>query len=435
MLNNRIDEYIGRIGQFEIQNEGAFPGFLSFDDIGDVILNLQIPIENRRKMKKERENLIIGTIFSTPVTLFRSIIIESSTKGFPCKNVDLKMKPSAIVIGANYKGEVQIKSIDAMAPHMNDCFRMQTQGKMENDRITLSIEFDELLNITAKEANGVINVYSTVSTEYKETGASLAQSFYFSYSSKESVTLFDGLGKVFSCRNLFAFFMNDNIDLSNFNFIDSDNNHCSLLLNYLRRTKEKSDYSIVSANYIKNNFEEIWNNWVEMERNCKGTIELFYGIFSDQSFGTNQFLNYCQAIESFTRGMRKEQVEEIRNLYMDKYDKEYYEKNKKAKDKGEVQLKHRIHDCIKYSNVMEDDETKIVEISRKIKDARIYYTHYKENVRRPMIEEIFNYNHFLRWVLLNCIYKQLGIPEENIVIPSFYRMEVEAMMLNSLIGG
>ena len=52
-----------------------------------------------------------------------------------------------------------------------------------------------------------------------------------------------------------------------------------------------------------------------------------------------------------------------------------------------------------------------------------------------MIEEIFNYNHFLRWVLLNCIYKQLGIPEENIVIPSFYRMEVEAMMLNSLIGG
>ena len=81
MLNNRIDEYIGRIGQFEIQNEGAFPGFLSFDDIGDVILNLQIPIENRRKMKKERENLIIGTIFSTPVTLFRSIIIESSTKG------------------------------------------------------------------------------------------------------------------------------------------------------------------------------------------------------------------------------------------------------------------------------------------------------------------------------------------------------------------
>jgi hypothetical protein len=116
-------------------------------------------------------------------------------------------------------------------------------------------------------------------------------------------------------------------------------------------------------------------------------------------------LNLTQAIEVFSNQYRKEEANKVAK------------KNRKDEGnrKDKVYLKDKIEDILAYLQLCVDIKPGYIQsLAEKIADMRNFFTHYNKNKTKPSYKEISYASHFLRFVLLALIYKQLGIGEKYI---------------------
>ncbi len=143
---------------------------------------------------------------------------------------------------------------------------------------------------------------------------------------------------------------------------------------------------------IENNFEKIINKWYGQHDKINSILGLFLDNFYNPGiFNENRFLNIAQALETYHRRFKKnnvlpkdqhkKRIENIINSFSDEL-KEWLKQ--KLSFSNEPTLKERIDELLKeYSN---DTIQKLIKdfesFSKLVKDSRNYYTHYDKSLEK-----------------------------------------------------
>ncbi|NES06886.1 MAG: hypothetical protein F6K22_31185, partial [Okeania sp. SIO2F4] len=180
---------------------------------------------------------------------------------------------------------------------------------------------------------------------------------------------------------------------------------------------------LFSLSDIKSDFSLIMQRWFNSVEKIDSVVNLFFSIkYKPDIYLENKFLSLVQAVESYhrrqiknhvlTEDEHKERIERI----LDSVPRDYKEWLKaKLQHSNEPTLKERLIELLELipeitNQLIKDKE----EFATKVKNARNYFTHYDESLKKkaPQPEQLYQFIESLSFILQACILKELGCTPE-----------------------
>lgn len=415
----KIDDYLNQIGKYncfisgeELQVDGVLR-----QEKKNIVFQTQIEQKDYRRLDKLYDELqFCGAINGTPITLM-SVHFRRSSSSFGADSVSVEFEPYEIIIGRCYKDEPKVVCMTASITALNYMFSSRpldlihsfTKEKPYVLKYTLPNKME------VDDRYGHLAIFQTFSQEW--TWDEIRHSFkpIIEYQFNNPIGIMDALGRIAAVRNLLSFFANGYLPLENIDFADEQSKKMdtlplcdvALYLNHPGDIAVRDEPFLIMTSAFEDNFEQIWQNWMDMYEGTIPIPTLFYEIICNRSTRINCFLNLAQAIEVYSDQYRKADAEEIAKKY----------ENPQPGEKLYVRLKHKIEDVLLFLNdCLEVPDSNIPSIAQGTAKMRNYYTHYNTGrYVEPTYQEMFSATHVLRFVLLAIVYKTLGLCTEAII--------------------
>lgn len=400
-----INDLLNIISDFKCVVDGqeiVFPGVIQ-EENGNIILNARLPLEQYRKIKSDTNIVVLGDVSGKKTTLV-GCHIKSASCTVGNKVVSICAIPNEIITGERFSLKTIVKKISVSTSDLNYMFYRTSPLK---PNLAFSTDNQSLLNcafpkpIVANDKYGIIKISQSFGTQrtvdfYKHNILSTIE-----YSFTTSMPLMDAVAKVSAARSLFSFFGNGYISFGDITFeIDGDENVYGLWLNYREDIPAVNEPFLIGASAFENQFQKVWNSWLELYERAQPIPRLFYEIICNRSTRVNGFLNLSQAIEVYS--------------YVFRYDnaKKLAVNDGQGKRKKEIPLKYIYQDILSENNdALELDKSTIVDYAKGFSNMRNYYTHYNSGKYvEPAYDELFAASRVLRFVLLAIVYTSVGIP-------------------------
>ncbi|NES65568.1 MAG: hypothetical protein F6K24_10060, partial [Okeania sp. SIO2D1] len=180
---------------------------------------------------------------------------------------------------------------------------------------------------------------------------------------------------------------------------------------------------LFSLSDIKSDFSLIMQRWFNSIEKLDSVLNLFFSIkYKPDIYLESKFINLVQAVESYHRRQIKNHVlpedehkEHIERI-LDSVPREYKEWLKdKLNYSNEPTLKERLIELLELIPEITNQLVKDKEgFATKIKNARNYFTHYDESLKKkaPQPEELYRFIESLSFILQACILKELACTSE-----------------------
>lgn len=413
-------DYLNTIGEFHIsKSDNVFSGVLIKNEEGFIVLSAALD-KSWFEGNKFRECTIVGVVGGCKITLINAY--NTCTKSYiSSSTIEATFSPSEIILGNIYEEDILVRYIDANIPQLNKFmpFEISQDYLWEKDK-SLSIDTTNLPILSGKDEDGALSIKASLNVYTDLECPHIKRYNTVSYEFIEPQGLTEAIRKIFSCRNMLAFYADYYLEMKDFTITDVSGNSCDLIMNYNNDVKKKTDLFVINWKCVSDSFEMVWERWCFFQKKASCIVNLFYEIISDNSTRVNLFLNLCQALEVYSNRFREEEARSVRRLYKDQF----------TDNSGKVLFEHRIFEILNYSGICKTDDIILEKnIASKIKEARNYFTHYAEDKDEPDYGFIIRYGYFLRATLLMIIYKEVGlINVEKEVMNYKYRYIIERVL-------
>ncbi|MDD6401438.1 MAG: hypothetical protein PUG10_07515 [Lachnospiraceae bacterium] len=408
MSNIILEDILNTSGTFIINNS-AYPGTL-FKQKNDILLQLSIDLNIQTNPIINAIN-IVGTVFGINLTLTNCYDLSSSSKlhGIVSKII----KADLIIVGKSYESDVIVNELTYELPCLTNIFSDKAIINVFNSEYP----FLHKINVNAQtligtDSDGSIEIRRNISYQpFNDLGNySVIPEIEYKFNSPVSIT--EGIKKLACARNLFAFFCNKNIPLNKINIIEHCDNGNSLdsylvFFNYTQEEHiENNTHFIIHAHNFMNNFDTLWNTWIDFCCRNEYILDIYYEILCHRSSRTNEFNNLVQILEYYSRNNRDNEAVTLARLA---YNAENPEKQ--FKKKYHTYLKYRLQDLFNVASTFFTNFTpnNIEKLSSKIADARNFYTHLENDSRKLSHQELSCASRLLKTIVLLLIYHSLGI--------------------------
>lgn len=195
----------------------------------------------------------------------------------------------------------------------------------------------------------------------------------------------------------------------------------------------------IKFTYIKDIFENSMKSWLSKKDMLNPIIDYFVEAHDKDFRIPMSFLKVVQAIEAYSRRMRKNEVlpsEEFENKVQSILEGV---KNNEDKDlvrsilSNEPRLRQRLTELFKETNyVFKISSTKRKSFINKIVDTRNYYTHFDSSLADKILkpEEMFFISSFMKLILRVLLMQEFGVSKELIK----FRMQEDQNLIYIKIG-
>lgn len=405
----------------------SFPGILKNAD-EYIILQCKMKIEWYRKIDVYSSINIWGNVNGIPVS-FLGVYLKDGVHCYERTDISLTFVPSEIITGQSTPMEIQVTQMKMSASAFNHMFSalplQPTHSFSKDNPSVLNYTFPGV--IEAADKYGKLCIYQTFKEEWSRNKINYKFSPIVEYNFHHPLKVMDAVEKLAAVRNLFVFFADHYLPLENILFESPASENevgqepciCTLYLNVRENIPILQEPFLITTDAFSENFEMLWNRWLQIYEEAIYIPTLFYEIICNRSTRVNRFLNLSQAIEVYSNRYRKEAVAEAARIR---------EKTKKGK-KPPIHLNHRFEDIFMLLNShLNIEKSKIPIISKALSDMRNFFTHYDEAKHtKPSYQEMFAACHVLEFVLLAIIYHEVGISDNYITSikkrPQFQRLD------------
>ena len=415
----KIDNLLNQIGDFDCHIDGKevhIVGVLRQDKT-DIIFQAQMEMEDYKKLDRLYSELQFwGSINGTSVTLM-SVHYRRSSSSYGAKTVSVEFDPYEVIIGRCYKDEPRVNAISATIIALNHMFSSKPLDLIydfSKDKPYL-LKFTYPDKMEVDDQYGHLEIYQTFSQGWTRDEIKHSIVPIIEYRFSNTMGVMDAVGRIAAARNLFSFFANGYLPLENIEFADDQSQKfdeltiCDITL-YLNHPEEiplRDEPFLIMTSAFKDNFSQIWKNWLDMYEGAVPIPTLFYEIICNRSTRVNCFLNLVQAIEVYSGQYRESAVEAVARK----------RENTKPGKKPKIYLKYILEDVFSsFNDCLEIADGDIPILAHHIADMRNFYTHYNSGrYVEPSYQEMFAATHVLRFVLLAIVYKTLGLSSETII--------------------
>ncbi len=415
----KIDNLLNQVGDFDCHIDGKevhIVGVLRQEKT-DIIFQAQMEMEDYRKLDRLYSELQFwGSINGTSVTLM-SVHYRRSSSSYGAKTVSVEFDPYEIIIGRRYKDEPRVNAISASIIALNHMFSSRPLDLIHDfseDKPYL-LKFTYPDKIEVDDQYGHLEIYQTFSQGWTRDEIKHSIVPIIEYRFNNTIGVMDAVGRIAVARNLFSFLANGYLPLENIEFADDQSQKfeelavcdITLCLNHPEEIPLRDEPFLIMTSAFKDNFSQIWKNWLDMYEGAVPIPTLFYEIICNRSTRVNCFLNLVQAIEVYSNQYRGSEVEELARK----------RENTKQEKKPKIYLKYKLEDVFSsFNDCLEIAAGDIPILAERIADMRNFYTHYNSGrYAEPTNQEMFSATHVLRFVLLAIVYKTLGLSSETII--------------------
>ena len=345
-----------------------------------------------------------GIIEGTEVTLYNSYVRKTSfvLRSATCmESYSATICPDKIVIGISSLTGIQVKEIEATLLPLNRFFveaPVLFEGPTKDDPTFL--KYNQSKNLKAEDDLKEIECVNDISVKHS------VNEFIVQFEPlgicifKKSLELSKAITEFASLRNLFTFLGDRCVPLREFLVVVEGNIRCQVLLNFSDPSDNQTSPFVISSAVIADNFETIWDRWINFYHKSHSITTLFFEIICNRSTGINYFLNLTQSLEIYSRQYREKEAQKVRE---------------RLKEKS-LTLRHRFIDLLEDTNcILNIASDKIKQLAANIADARNYYTHYDSGkFNMPSFNFLDSASLLLRCLLLCIVYRIIGISDNDI---------------------
>lgn len=414
-----IDDLLNQVGDYNclINGEEVHIVGVLRQEKTDIIFQAQMEMEDYRKLDRLYSELQFwGSINGTSVTLM-SVHYRRSSSSYGTKTVSVEFDPYEIIIGRRYKDEPRVNAISATIIALNHMFSSKPLDLIydfsKDKPYLLKFTYPDIIEVD--DQYGHLEIYQTFSQEWTRDEIKHSIVPIIEYRFSNTMGIMDAVGRIAAARNLFSFFANGYLPLENIEFADDQSQKfeelavCDITL-YFNHPEEiplRDEPFLLMTSAFKDNFSQIWKNWLDMYEGAVPIPTLFYEIICNRYTRVNCFLNLVQAIEVYSGQYRESAVEAVARKH----------ENTKPGKKPKTYLKYILEDVFSSINdCLEIADGDIPILAEHVADMRNFYTHYNVNrYAEPTYQEMFSATHVLRFVLLAIVYKTLGLSSEAII--------------------
>lgn len=405
-----FSDYIGKYADFHIKNDKideVYKGQLIQED--DNIGVELVVRSNEVNILKNQKLYITGRILSKNIALINCLSIRYTTSNNMNHikeetNSYISFIPTEIIY--DYPDNVDPLKIYGISGNINQLCWLVDFPLLFEPGHPLEPAFISLFKSSSESDRDTINItglQKASSNIYHSTIDNIVQvSVYY----KNPTTPDTAMQKISSIRNLFSFFTDYYLEISDFNLLYNQDNTQSAkyYINYTEKNELVYKPGLLPSDYIWSHFSEIYDRWNHFSETNKPLVWLYYEILCKHSIGVNSFLNQCQALELYSSRTPMRNTA-AKNLYKATV------KNPHKK----TPLSFRLYDMIlQFELQFPADEEHWLVFAKRMANVRNYYTHFSNEKREPTQLEVSAFTKLTRLMLIEVVYTELGIPS-NIV--------------------
>lgn len=336
------------------------------------------------------------------------------------------------------ENEIKFKKINFRLTYLDEWlkisgFKVSREGDNENQDIKINIEYSLPKPIVIKldeDFTMSIIFYYEDPGFYPQSKCKLIQYSIVSLESNNEIKLTDFLKYITQIRYFFSLAIMKPIYPYNFSgqiiseTSDVYNSHTSIFMRLDENLKVKGavdPYStLLEYSQIQNQFEELFQNWFKKQKLLEPVIDLYFSIFFNPEMPiNNQFLGAVQAIESYHRRFKKNEVmdktefKKLKNNILDALleDQKIWLKPK-LDFANEPSLYYRLTDLFsEYCELGHIFGFNRDDFARKVTYTRNYLTHYSSNLEKKSYSgtDIIKATQQLKAIIQYLILIELGI--------------------------
>lgn len=396
-----ITDIIDKYGEFSIINDSddsSYKGRLIRDD-DNIGVELIVPYKEVDSLRN-KELFITGRILTKNVALIRCLSMRH-TINYNIRSDDHSKDESYIVLMPteiiyDYPDGVDPQKVNGIQANINQlcCF----------------VDFKEpyISLFKSKTGIGEVSLIGCQETSYGTYHSTTNNIVRVSIDLIAPTTPDIAVQQVASIRNLFSFFTDYYLDITDFVLIyDRDKRQFAHYhMNYQEKQELTYRYGLLPSTFIWDNLAQMYNKWVKFSTYNHPFVWLYYEILCKHSVGVNSFLNQCQALELYS-SRTPSRNEVARELY------EAEMKSHNKKPQRNTPLAFRLYDLfllIKFPFPV--DKEHWLYFAKRMAKARNYFTHFSKDECEPSHIEIAAFTKLSRLMLINVVYTELGIPLE-----------------------
>lgn len=360
-------------------------------------------IENWRN-HTENFKILTGNLLheNTEITFLNCRCISQSCKG--TENIisaTLDYRIDRILLGKKitkqeYKNineyEISYNNIDDFTnsrPYSVDYKKLEYKGELNNYIIILkdyTISIDFSCDINQKDNSVSINRHTTV---------------LFSHNKK--ISLIKVFENIYKFRNFLMLLLKKRITVEKQHVIFGEEKYqifdCTdeMLSEISEDLKEQLNYRCLKIEEI-NNLNEIYQKFLDNYDKLYPLIELYFNVTQYEVPNLTRFVNAITMIEYCSRTFNFSSAISLTK--------------KRNPKKNDAEYKDMVISLINNVNLIYNfTTTEIEKIAENIKNARVYYIHYKNKltVKRLSYDEQFWYSYFIQDIILINLYKMLNL--------------------------
>lgn len=416
---------INKEGTFWFKNDekNRFKGVIVKEN-NDFLLKTKI--QGKFNGKIEHENIIIGKIENTLITIYNCYLINQ----YP----ELIFLVEYIFKNYNYESELSFKNILIKFHNLEEWIKNQSfEIDSKNNNTIIK---PKLVKKSFKLEEFNINFLLGYTESWNLTSYSITSNYSIQieyHSPQKFKNILDDIRLIEKFLS-FAMYTPTNIKSIKCNISDDKKRPEYVYIyskSFNKKTDTMSNYDILINFYEIQDKTNLFEKWFEACDNYKPLFDIYFTNFSTNYTLEYQFLSHTQALEAYMRKneifkdyymdseeyetIKSELNEYVKNSKMDEDHKQSWES--RIKYGNEVSLRKRLKDLITflkdYDIVKEIVGEKSNKFIDKIIDNRNHYTHYDENSDfKENIFNLINLNFKLKLLIELCILNELDFDKE-----------------------
>lgn len=384
--------------------------------------------------------IIIGiTSSGRKITLYNCYATNRafSSGGFKTE----KLTVNIVFDGVHFENKDELKFNEVMVNYSNleewfgvNNIKVESDDNKENFTATAkyysegSPEVEVADNIKLK----IKNFTKFPSRKLVQIDANFKEESFISIYSDSLIDFFECMDIHNCMRNFLSLGVGNPVDIRNIKGVIYKEGTRNIIVNiYFKELKNKCRELIPSQmlfdyNEIRCNFIDYITNWYSKYNKLNDIFSLYFSaIYNNYLYISNKFLQYTQALESYHRRVRNNEV---------KVDEEYIKNREAVLDilkgteycdwlcnvlevKNEPTFRGRLQELLSENKeLLNTSKTKIKSFVNKIYETRNYYTHFDEKKRARALsgEDLYKATCVLEIIIKSCIMREIGFSYEEV---------------------
>lgn len=292
-----------------------------------------------------------------------------------------------------------------------ECFSNSYPYKTNYNTLEYSGNLD-VFNIYTSRVSISIN-YGSI-TEHKDTSLTMKRNTNVVLNFQNKKSIGKSLDEIYKFRNFLVLLLKKHIVVQK-QYVYYGDNKCQLFdcNDIILKVNSNELEEHLSHRCIKieklNNINEIYKLFEKNYNKLFSLIELYYNVTQISVPNLTRFINAVTMIENMSRNYDYNSAFKLT-------------KKNNNRVKNDADYKYMVYSLIKKVNdVYNLSDQQIEQISDNIKNARVYYIHYKKKstAKKMSYEEQFRFSYFMQDIVLLNIYKLFKMDIKNIEYLSF----------------